>query len=176
MRLSRAASRYAKAVLSLAVEKNQADAVNVDMKSILTTLNGSKELRDFLSSPLVKSEQKRGALREVFKNTNEMTSGVFDLLVDNKRADILMDVATKYVILFEEMNKREIATVITAVELTPQLEEKILAKAKALAGKDITLEKKIDESIIGGFILTVGDQQVNASVAGKLDSLKRTFA
>ncbi|EAS20590.1 ATP synthase F1 subunit delta [Nonlabens mediterrranea] len=176
MKLSRAASRYAKAILSLAIDKKEADAVNEEMKSILVTLNGNKELRDFMSSPLIKSEQKRGALRQVFKDAGAITMGSFDLLVDNKRADVLMDVATKYILLFEDMNKREIATVTTAVEITAELEQKVLAKAKELAGKEITLEKNIDESILGGFILRVGDQEINASVANKLGQLKRTFA
>lgn len=176
MKLSRAASRYAKAILSLAIDKNEAAAVNEDMKSILVTTNGNKELRDFMSSPLVKADQKRGALKQVFKDAGSITMNTFDLLVDNKRADILMDVATTYILLFEEMNKREIATVITAVEITADLEQKVLAKAKELAGKEITLEKKVDPSILGGFILRVGDQQIDASVANKLGELKRTFA
>jgi len=176
MKLSRAASRYAKAILSLAIDKKEAAGVNDEMKNILVTINGNKELRDFMSSPLIKSEQKRGALKQVFKDSSTITMGSFDLLVDNKRADILMDVATKYVLLFEDMNKREIATVTTAVEITADLEKKVLAKAKELAGKEVTLEKKIDESILGGFILRVGDQEINASVANKLGELKRTFA
>lgn len=176
MKLSRAASRYATAILSLAIDKKEAAAVNEEMKSILVTLNSNKELRDFMSSPLIKAEQKRGALKQVFKDAGAITMGSFDLLVDNKRADILMDVATKYILLFEDMNKREIATVTTAIEITADLEKKVLAKAKELAGKEITLEKKIDESILGGFILRVGDQEINASVANKLGELKRTFA
>ncbi|MGJ8683903.1 MAG: ATP synthase F1 subunit delta [Nonlabens sp.] len=176
MKLSRAASRYATAILSLAIDKNEAAAVNEEMKSILVTINGNKELRDFMSSPLTKAEQKRGALRQIFKDAGAITMSSFDLLVDNKRADILMDVATKYILLFEDMNKREIATVTTAVEITADLEKKVLAKAKELAGKEITLEKKIDASILGGFILRVGDQEINASVANKLGELKRTFA
>ena len=176
MKLSRAASRYATAILSLAIDKDEAAAVNEEMKSILVTINGNKELRDFMSSPLTNAEQKRGALKAIFKDAGEITMSSFDLLVDNKRANILMDVATKYILLFEDMNKREIAIVTTAVEITADLEKKVLAKAKELAGKEITLEKKIDKSILGGFILRVGDQEINASVANKLGELKRTFA
>lgn len=176
MKLSRAASRYAKAILDLAVEKEQAAMVNDDMKGILATISSNKELSHFLSSPLLKSEQKRAALKQVFSNTNEITLKAFDLIVDNKRADILSDIAMKYIIRYEEMNKREIATVTTAVEITSELEAKVLAKAKVLAGKEITLKKEVDASILGGFILRVGDQEINASVASKLGALKREFA
>lgn len=176
MKLSRAASRYAKAILDLAVDKNEAAAVNNDMKNVLSTVYNNKELQEFLKSPVVKSEQKRGALRQIFSKAGGITMGAFDLIVDNQRADILSDVATKYILLFEEMNKREVATVTTAVEITPELEAKVFAKAKELAGKEVTLEKKVDPSIVGGFILRVGDKEINASVHSTLGELKREFA
>ncbi len=176
MRLSRAASRYAKAILSLAVEKNEAAAVNEDMKNVMVTISKSKDLQNFLTSPLINSKKRKAGLGEVFKGSNALTHGLFDLLVDNNRSEILQDVAMSYVVLFEEMNKREIATVTTAVEITPELEKKVLAKAKELAGKEITLQKKIDPTIIGGFVLRVGDKEINASVQNKFGELKRTFA
>ena len=176
MRLSRASSRYAKAILSLAIDENKAVAVNEDMKNILVTLTNNKELRNFLSSPLVKEDQKRPGLRQVFKDAGDVTMKTFDLLVDNKRADILLDVATSFIVLFEDMNKREIATVTTAVAISADLEMKVLARAKELAGKEVTLEKIVDPSILGGFVLRVGDKEINASVNNKLGELKRTFA
>lgn len=176
MRLSRAASRYAKAILSLAVEKNEAAAVNEDMKNVMVTISKSKDLQNFLTSPLINATKRKAGLKEVFKGSNALTQGLFDLLVENNRSEILQDVAMSYVVLFEEMNKREIATVTTAVEITPELEKKVLAKAKELAGKEITLQKKIDPSIIGGFVLRVGDKEINASVQNKFGELKRTFA
>ena len=176
MRLSRASSRYAKAILSLAIDENKAVAVNEDMKNILVTLTNNKELRNFLSSPLVKEDQKRAGLRQVFKDAGDVTMKTFDLLVDNKRTDILLDVATSFIVLFEDMNKREIATVTTAVAISADLEMKVLARAKELAGKEVTLEKIVDPSILGGFVLRVGDKEINASVNNKLGELKRTFA
>ena len=176
MRLSRAASRYAKAILSLAVERNEAAAVNEDMKNVMVTISKSKDLQNFLTSPLINSTKRKSGLKEVFKSSNALTQGLFDLLVENNRSEILQDVAMSYVVLFEEMNKREIATVTTAVEITSELEKKVLAKAKELAGKEITLQKKIDPSIIGGFVLRVGDKEINASVQNKFGELKRTFA
>lgn len=176
MKLSRASSRYAKAILSLAIDENMAPAVNEDMKGVLVTISKSTELSDFLSSPLVMSADKKAGLHNIFKDSSSVTMKAFDLLVSNNRTDIMQDVATSYILLFEEMNKREIATVITAVEMTKELEEKILVKAQELAGKKVSLEKIIDSKILGGFILTVGDKEINASVANKFNQLKRTFA
>lgn len=176
MKISRAASRYAKAILSLAVDQNVTADVNNDMKSILVTVSKNAELSGFLKSPMIGGDKKLAALQQVFATVNDLTKKSFGLLVTNKRVDILADVATQYIVLFEEMNKRVIATVTTAVALDAALEAKVLAKAKELAGKEVTLEKHVDPSIIGGFILRVGDKEINASVQSKLGNLKRAFA
>ena len=73
------------------------------------------------------------------------------------------------------MKGEEVAVVTTAVPLTAALEKKILAKVKELTGSKVSLENKIDESIVGGFVLRIGDLQYDASVANKLNTLKREF-
>jgi F-type H+-transporting ATPase subunit delta len=69
----------------------------------------------------------------------------------------------------------QIAKVTTAVPLTEALKTKVLAKVKELTKKDVEVINIIDESILGGFILRVGDIQYNASIANKLNNLKREF-
>lgn len=91
--MSRAAIRYAKAVLDLATDSGNVTAVLEDMKSVEATLEGSKDLRMALQSPMIKDSDKRAVLKEVFANTSNETQGLLDLLVDNKRANILGNVA-----------------------------------------------------------------------------------
>ncbi|MGB1634512.1 MAG: F0F1 ATP synthase subunit delta, partial [Flavobacteriaceae bacterium] len=67
------------------------------------------------------------------------------------------------------------ATVTTAISLTPELEKQILKKAKELSGKEALLENKIDSSIIGGYILKIGDMQYDASLSNQLKALKTTL-
>tara|TARA_R110002096_G_scaffold135560_1_gene287592 strand:+ start:8850 stop:9401 length:552 start_codon:yes stop_codon:yes gene_type:complete len=171
---ARAAIRYAKAVLSLATDQKTADVVNTDMALIANTIAESKDLSEALKSPIVPSTVKKSILLEVFKNTNQSTLNLMDTLVANNRIDILEQVAAKYNQLFDESKGIELATVTTAIALTPDLEKKVLAKAKELTGKkDVEVKNSIDESIIGGFILRIGDVQYNASVANQLSKLKR---
>ena len=169
MAAPRAAQRYAKAILDLAIDQNNAKETNENMKLVSNTIAASDDLQLMLTSPVVKSADKKAVLRQVFKDGNAITIGLFDILIENKRVDILQDVAKKYTFLFDQMNKTEVATV------TKELEAKVLAKVKELTGNDVSLENKIDESIIGGFILRVGDLQYNASIANKLNTLKREF-
>jgi len=172
---TRAAIRYAKAVLSLASDQNAAEAVNNDMKLIATTIEENAELSQVLKSAVVKSEVKKAALTQIFPNTNSISSEVFNLLMSNKRIDILGDVASTYNQLFDELNGKQKAQVSTAFPMTNDLEIKVLAKVKELTSKAVELENIVDESILGGFILRVGDKQYDASVSNKLNKLKREF-
>lgn len=172
---SRAAIRYAKAILSLASDQNLADAVNGDMKLIANTITESKDLGEMLQSPVVPSSVKKSVLLEVFKKANKTTLSLIDTLITNNRIDILGYVASKYNQLFDQSKGIELATVTTAVPLTGDLEKKVLIKAKELSGKDVEVKNIIDESIIGGFILRIGDIQYNASIANQLSNLKREF-
>ena len=172
---ARAAIRYAKAVLSLASDQKTDETVNNDMKLIANTIAESQDLSDTLKSPVVSSAIKKSILLEVFKDANKTTLSLIDLLMTNNRIDILSDVAVKYNQLFDKSKDIELATVTTAMALTEALKSKVLAKAKELTGKDVEVESIIDESIIGGFILRVGDVQYNASIANQLSKLKQEF-
>jgi F-type H+-transporting ATPase subunit delta len=175
MAQTRAAIRYAKAVLDLANEQNSASVVNGDMKSIVNAVAESQDLRDMLQSPVISSADKKAALLQVFPNLNKLSVKLIEILVENKRIDILDAVAQKTNMLFDESQGTQIAKVTTAVPLTDELKGKILAKVKELTGNDAEIENTVDESILGGFILRVGDIQYNASISNKLNKLKREF-
>ena len=173
---SRAAVRYAKAVLSLATDQKAAETVNNDLKLIVTTIDDNKDLRDMLYNPVVRSSVKENVLKKVFKNTHVITENLINTLIANKRIALLRDVASSYNQLFDILKERQIAKVTTAVPLTDSLKTKVLSKVKELTGKEVEIVNVIDESILGGFILRVGDIQYNASIINKLNNLKREFS
>jgi F-type H+-transporting ATPase subunit delta len=170
---TRASIRYAKAALNLAKDQNMAEAVNDDMRQIAATVAENEDLKAMLLSPVIKSSIKRTALLEIFKNANAITVNLIDALIINKRLTLLEDIAIRVNQLYDELKGVETAQVITAIPLTDELKAKALAKIKALTGKEVEVENIIDEKILGGFILRVGDIQYNASVANKLNKLKR---
>jgi F-type H+-transporting ATPase subunit delta len=174
--MSRAAIRYAKAILETAVSNGKASQVNEDMKSIITAVSSSTDLKEFLTSPIIISEVKMKALSEVFGSIQADTKSLFRLLQENKRFEILEAIATQYNTQFDEMNGVEIAKVTTAFPISADLEAKILAKAATISTKKLTIQNTIDPSIIGGFILRIGDKQYNASVSNRLQELKREFS
>lgn len=175
MKGTRAAQRYAKAILDLAKEQNISEVVYKDMESISKTISASEELQNVLSSAVIKNKLKSNALNEIFKDTHSVTIGAFDLLLENNRIGILKAVAQKYIQLYNELNNIQVAKVTTAIPLDAPLEEKIQKKILEITGNSATIESIVDPSIIGGFILRIGDLQYNASVAKSLNTLRREF-
>lgn len=174
---SRAAKRYAKAILLQATEANTTSVVFEDMQSIVTTISQSNELSEMLQSPIYKDEDKKAALNQIFVNQSDTTKSLIAILITNKRVSLLNDVALSYMEIYKESQGIKVAQVTTAVSLSSELETKVLAKVKEITGSDkVTLESKIDESIIGGFILRIGDLQYNASIANSLAKIKREFS
>jgi F-type H+-transporting ATPase subunit delta len=175
MNESRAAIRYAKATLEHALETNASKIVEGDMRGILETLEGSDELREVLSSPVLTGDQKIKVLLKVFQKADKITKNLLMLLVENKRISFLGEVASKYIYLNDLLKGEKIAQVTTAVPLTSDLEKQLLKRVEGLTGNKVALENTVDENIIGGFILRIGDLQFNASVANQLNNLKREF-
>jgi len=172
----RAAIRYAKAVLQKAEENNTENVMFGDMQSVKATLDGSKELQNMLQSPVIKAEDKKEALLKIFSGKSDLTKNLIQVLVINQRLNLLGGVAESYINLYNEAQGVKVAEVTTAVPLTSELKETVLVKVKELTGStSVTINNIIDTTIIGGFILRVGDLQYNASIANKLNRIKREF-
>jgi F-type H+-transporting ATPase subunit delta len=174
---TRAAIRYAKAILEIADSKSVATEVSNDMSLIASTIKSNGELSAFILKPTITVEAKESALLEVFASVNAVTKSLFHLLSENKRFEILDSIAIEYNKLFDIQNGVEVAKVTTAIPMDAALEAKVSAKIASISSsKKITIENTVDPSIIGGFILRIGDKQYNASIADRLQVLKRELS
>lgn len=173
MKSSRAALRYAKALLNFALENKQEETVAIEMQTVLSIINESPELEAALDNPILSESKKGIIMAEVFKSNSKTTQSLFSLLSTNKREGILGAVAIQYSALYDKHQGIVEATVITAVALTQEVEKKVLEKASLLTSLKVQLKNIIDPTIKGGFILRVGDLQYNASVLDHLERLKR---
>ena len=173
---TRAAIRYAKAILSMADSIGVANEVNSDMILIASTIKGNTELSNFIQNPTISVDVKESALLEVFATSNGVTKGLFHLLFENKRFEILEAIAVAYSNLFDTENGVEVAKVTTAIPMDAALEAKVVAKIASLSDKKVTIKNIVDPAIIGGFILTIGDKQYNASIANRLQVLRKELS
>ena len=173
MKAGRASIRYAKAFLEFAIENQKEKSVIEEMENILSLVESSPQLDEALNSPILPGSQKRKLIDEVFPKVSKIIQSLFDLLSQNGREGILGGIAHHYIELFDKHQGKVAATVITAVPLTKDLKKEVLIKAAALTPLKIELINIVDPTIKGGFILRVGDLQYNASIAERLEVLKR---
>ena len=175
MRGTRAALRYAKAMLSYAQESKAAEVVAKDMHALISLLHENNEVQRVLENPILPVAEKEAVLKELFSHASPETFKLFSLLAAKNRLSILVATGEKYVQLYAQSQGEVIAIVTTAVELTPPLKQLVLEKAKGLTKDNVQLENKINPEIIGGFILKIGDLQYDASVSHQLKSIKATL-
>ena len=176
MKGARPALRYAKAVLNLAKESGIESEVNADMQFINATISENDDLQTMLKSPVIKASDKKKVLNAIFTDkVNAVSLGLFNLLEENKRMVMLQPIASQYTIIFDYLKNMNIAKVTTAVALTKEMEEKVLNKVVELTGNKTSIENIIDPSILGGFILRVGDLQYDASISNNFNELRREF-
>lgn len=176
MKGTRAALRYARALLELAKDKGIDDKINDDMNLIIKALDESQELKIMLRSPVIKTAVKRKVLDRIFgKKINPLTVKLFELLIKNNRIDLIELVAKEYRIIYDFHKGIETALVTTAVPIDQKIEKRIHDIISKIKGKTITVKNIVDPSIVGGFVLRVGDQQLDSSVIGLLNNVLETF-
>ena len=172
MRPTRTAFRYAKATLAYANENKFSDKVAKEMQGLIELYDSSIHLSRLLSNPFLPNTKKQSILRSIVPNSSDVTKKLLNLLTSNNRLFLLKEVAKRYIQLFSEQQGELNATVISAIPLTQNLEKEIHNKLEDFSGKKIYILNKIDKSLLGGFILKIGDMEFNSSLAYKLKTFK----
>ena len=175
MKSSRAAIRYAKALVQESIYKKCLEQVYLDMQIISNTFNQNDDLKFLVESRVVKNSLKLSTLKLIFKNITKLSLKFIDVLSENNRIDLMETVAFKFIELYKDHKGIQSAVVTTAVPLNDKMEQEVLEAVSKLTNKKTILENKIDKTLIGGFILRVGDVEYNASFKNKLKNIKQVF-
>lgn len=172
----RVSVRYAKSLLGLAIEQKRLDAVTRDMQMINSLNQECRPLQIFLKNPVIHSYKKLEVLRKIFeKKVDKLTFLFIELITKKTREDMLGDIAEQFILEYRKFKKIEIVSLVTPVSIDRTLLEAFKKLAEKYVGKDksIELHEKVDKEIIGGFIMKVGDKQIDDSVATKLREVKK---
>lgn len=164
------AQPYAAALMSLAQSNNMTESLGEDVRSLLNLLKESPQLRGFLGNPFVEAQGKKEVINRILGDgVSNYFRNFLMLLVDRKRIVVLSDISQQYLALLRELNQTSLAEVTSAVPLTPEQQEAVRQKVIAMTGaRQVELEAKIDPELIGGVIIKVGSQVVDASLRGQL--------
>ena len=177
MAYSRAAARYAKSFLQLAFQKDVLEESVKDMQMINDTCLATKDLILLLQSPIVKTHKKLSILEAIFKsNVSEFTYSFIKLVTEKKREGVIGDIAAAFADLYLE-HRNILKAVIKSVDgVDDVILEKVKAMVKATYFKEVEIVEVKDKSLIGGFVLTIGDNQIDASISRRLAELRKEFS
>ena len=173
---TRVAARYAKSFIELATEQGVVEQAYADMKQIAEVCKSNHDFVTFLKSPIIKTDKKQAVLKEVFAGKlNKVTDAFVRLITDKRREIYLEEIAHQFINQYKEKKKILTAVVTTANGIDEATRKKVMEIVKGSGKSEVVLEEKIDKNLIGGFVLRVGDKQIDASIARKLSLLKRSF-
>lgn len=173
---SKVAKRYAKSLLGLATELKQQDAAYADMALLAKTIDSRHDLDVILSSPVVRPDLKQSVVAKIFgENFSELTTKFINLIIDKGREGQLKYIAKSFVAQYKKQKGITTASVRTASKLLPDAMAKIEALVKEHAGGDVEVTETVDPELIGGFVLRIGDQQLDTSILSELTDLRGEF-
>jgi len=172
------AGRYAKSLIDLAVENNALESAYNDMVLFVKVVDETPELEAILNNPIVPLDKKTGILNGIFaEKVSKLTISFFKIVVSKGRSAILFATAKQFVQQYNLMKGIVTADVTTATALSAEAKEQIVAIVKReLGANQVIVNEKVNDKLIGGFILKVGDKQFDASIASGLSKLKKEFA
>ncbi|MGF1457529.1 MAG: ATP synthase F1 subunit delta [Leptolyngbyaceae cyanobacterium] len=166
------ADPYAQALMSLAKEQGLEDRFGEDAQGLQGLLKESEELQQFLENPLVEESAKKRVLAKVSEDLHPLFVSFLKLLVDKGRIGFLSTILRRYQDLLRELRKTVLAEVTAAVELSEDQKGQIREKVAAMTGAEkVDLETALDSNLLGGVIIKVGSQVVDASLRGQLRRL-----
>ncbi|MFZ4120376.1 MAG: ATP synthase F1 subunit delta [Caulobacterales bacterium] len=171
---SQAAGRYAQAAFELGLEQNALDALAKDFTVLAQAFAESADLRAAAASPLIEPAEKARALVAVAKKLGVSALGVnlVGVVTQNRRAAELPGIAQAFAKLLTRHRGESQVEIISAKPLTAAEESEITTAVGKALGSTISATKRVDESLIGGFIVRAGSRQFDASIRAKLDGLK----
>lgn len=173
----RLASRYAKALIDLAIEKGQLEEVAADAQWLKAVCKESRDFLNLLRSPIIKGDSKRKIVDVITAGkVGEITQRFIQLLISKSRESVLPEVIQAFEQQYNEYKGIHTAVLTTAVKVSDAVKKAIVEKVKKEAGvENIKLEERVNPSLIGGFTLEMGDKMIDSSIAYDLRAMAKQF-
>ncbi|QLE57710.1 ATP synthase F1 subunit delta [Nostoc sp. TCL26-01] len=168
------AQPYAQALFSVAQSKNLTEEFGSDARDLLDLLKNSDQLRNLIDNPFIQAETKKAVISQILggDSANPYLRNFLLLLVDRRRIFFLDQILQQYLVLLRQLNQTVLAEVTSAVPLSPEQQQAIQQKVIAITqARQVELETKVDSDLIGGVIIKVGSQVIDASLRGQLRRL-----
>lgn len=173
MKSTKSAARYAKALLELSQEQNKMDVVESNMLDIVKASNDTHDFQVFLNSPIIKADKKVSVMNQLFSNFDSLSMSFLELITKNGREGLIAEIANSFLVQLKELRGIVPVSITSATPLDSKTKEEILSKLKATINGQLEVEEIIDNALIGGFVIRMGDKQIDSSVASQLKRMKQ---
>jgi F-type H+-transporting ATPase subunit delta len=167
---------YGRALFEAAQDADKLDVVREQVGEFADALNDDRDLSVFFFSPYFSTEEKKEGLGKVLEGADNIVRNFLELLIEKHRMPALFRIRREYDSLWEEENKLLPVEVTSAIELDKETVEQIGDKIGERTGRKVQLESKVDPDILGGIVVRVGDRILDASIANRLESLRKQVA
>ena len=176
--LNSLATPYAEALLQVAESRQETDTVATQVRELLALWHGSAQLREAMASPVLEPEAKKAALAALFDDkVTPSIQNLLKLLADRQRIAVLDAVLERFLELYRELRQITLAKVSSATPLSEEQQAQLNQKVQAIAGTQaVEFDLQVDPALIGGFVVNLGSQVIDASLAGQVRRLGLALA
>jgi len=174
MNRSLIANRYAKALFKLALEQENLEQVNNDIRLLQSYCSEAEGFIELLISPVIKPQQKKDALHSVFeKKIESSTMSFIDLLITNNRESLLEEVNRGFIGMYKREKGIKSVTLYTAIEMDQQQLDALNQFLQKQFNAPVEINLKVNPELLGGFKLTIDGKMADASLSSKLKNMKK---
>ncbi|WP_432662596.1 F0F1 ATP synthase subunit delta [Wukongibacter baidiensis] len=168
---------YSEALFEVALEENKVDLFLDEISFVADTFKLHPEFFEIFKTPLVRVDEKKKIMEEVFgdKLSQEMNN-FLKIVIDKRRGHFIQQIKSEYIKRVDQHKGIVNAVAITAVPLTEEDKTTLRNKLSVLTGKDVKLSNDIDENVIGGILVKIGDKVIDGTIKGRLEEMKESLS
>jgi F-type H+-transporting ATPase subunit delta len=167
---------YSEALFEVAKEKDKLDRIHDELDQFADAVRDDRDLQVFLFSPYFSTAEKRDGIERAISDADPEFLNFLELLVDKHRMPLIFRIQRQFEDAWKEENRKLDVHVTSAVELDPDVLEQVGSKIEKQTGRDVELSSTVNEDIIGGIVLQVGNMILDASIRNRLEKLRKTVA
>jgi F-type H+-transporting ATPase subunit delta len=167
---------YAEALFAAAKDAGKLDAIREQLAQVAEALQSNRELQVFFFSPYFSSAEKRDGIERAISGAEPELVNFLELLVEKHRMPVVFRIRRRFDELWAQENRRLDVTVTSAIELDPKVIKRIGAEIEKQTDKKVELTSRVDDSILGGIVLQVGNMVLDASIRNRLEKLRKSVA
>lgn len=167
---------YAESLFGVAKEKGTLDTVRDQLGQFSDEVKKDRDLQVFFFSPSFSSTEKIAGLKLAVTDVNPELFNFFELLIEKHRMAAIFRINRQFDEMWQQENKLLEVTVTSAIELDPAIAQQVGAEVERQTGKKVELTSRVDEDIIGGLVLQVGNMVLDTSIRNNLEKLRQSVA